>query len=87
MKIKHDYSECHEYEIKAVDLYTVDQVLDLLENSHAWITPMVNLHGDVPYDCYVQTVVNEESITIAHLWNKGGSFSSKWIKNDSQSAS
>lgn len=78
--VKHEHSEIKEYEIKAIEPYTLEQVLDLLENNRAWITPMVNLHGTVPYDHYVQTVVGDEDVTVAHLWDKKTTLFNKWTK-------
>ena len=75
MKIKNDYSENTEYEIKTVEPYTVQEVLDLLSESKAWTTPLCV----PPHDgSYVQTVVDEKSITIAYLKQIKVDFTNKW---------
>lgn len=85
IKINHNYSESTELEIEAVEPYTVQEVLDLLNQNRAWTTPLCDRNS--LYRSYVQTVVGEESITIAHMLQTNSDFSDKWeIANDSQSA-
>lgn len=82
IQVKYEHHVSYQYEFEPIEPYTIEQVLDLLNKSHAWITPNVKFqkHQVLDHDEYVQTVVNDESIIIAKIWIKSQSANTTWTK-------